>query len=145
VTEVHANKEELQKAIDVALAEQQWVSDRLSTQVRTLAVGCLAVAWGLIVSPPDSIRTHPRALLAIAGLAIFALMLDLAQYIFGYLNTTRLLGKIERERVVVKYSKTALLWRLRVKCFWGKLLVTLLAAICLIILLVKAILPVAQS
>lgn len=145
VTEQPSNKEQLNKAIENAVVEQQWVSDRLSTQVRTVAIGTLAVAWGLIVSPPMSIKMHPRALLGVAGLALLTLVADLLQYTFGYMNTTRLLNRMEKDKRVYLYSKKSCLRMLRVGCFWLKLGVALASAVLLGILLLKAILPAVQT
>ena len=34
------------------VAELQWLSDRISSQVRAIAIGVLAVAWAVLLSPP---------------------------------------------------------------------------------------------
>jgi hypothetical protein len=114
-----------------ASQEAQWLSDRLSVQVRWVAVGILAFAWGLIISPPKSLDLSPQLLLWAGLLAILALLLDLLQYVFGYVYTMTILRKIEKEKTEQNYSRRHPLYRLRDACFVAKQIVVLVAGIVL--------------
>jgi membrane protein YqaA with SNARE-associated domain len=116
--------------------EAQWLSDRLSVQVRWVAVGILAFVWGLIISPPKELALSPRLLLWAGLLAILALLGDLLQYIFGYIYTMRVLRRIEKGTDQA-YNRRHPLYRLRNYCFVAKQITVLAAAV----VLVMAVLP----
>jgi hypothetical protein len=71
-------------------AQLEWLSDRISTQVRWFAVGVLALVWGLLVTPPVTLKLPPQALLVVALLAVSVLFFDFLQYAVGYLSAHRL-------------------------------------------------------
>lgn len=65
----------------MAVAEKKQVqddlnfnSDRLSTQVRLIALGILALVWALVTNPPAGLALNRRALLAAAGVAILSML-----------------------------------------------------------------------
>lgn len=65
------------------------ISDRISTTVRSVSLGVLALAWLFIAGSKDasaliSLATYKWQLLAIAAVCVIALLLDLAQYFCGY-------------------------------------------------------------
>src|SRR5437667_45840 len=87
-----------------ASQEAQWLSDRLSVQVRWVAVGILAFVWGLIISPPKGLDLSPKLLLWAGLLAILALLLDLETgtiipYLFPFLT-----GRRRQRRRAAAYS-----------------------------------------
>lgn len=102
------------------LQELQWLSDRVSTQVRIIALGVLALAWGLLVSPQTTVPINTRGLIAVGLLAIFVIVLDLAQYIAGYLNTLKHHRRLYREGIEEDYNRNEPLYRLRTRLFWAK-------------------------
>jgi hypothetical protein len=112
--------------------EAQWLSDRLSVQVRWVAVGILAFVWGLIISPPRALVLSPRLLLWAGLLAITALLVDLLQYVVGYAYTMRILRRIERG-AEASYNRRHVLYRLRHYCFVAKQIIALGAGVVLAI------------
>lgn len=110
--------------------EAQWLSDRLSVQVRWVAVGILALVWGLIISPPRELALSPRLVLLAGLLAIAALFVDLLQYIVGYVYAMRILRRMERG-ADASYNRRHLLYRLRHYCFVAKQIIALGAGVVL--------------
>jgi hypothetical protein len=110
--------------------EAQWLSDRLSVQVRWVAVGILALVWGLIISPPRELALSPRLVLLAGLLAVAALFVDLLQYIVGYVYTMRILRRMERG-ADASYNRRHLLYRLRHYCFVAKQIIALGAGVVL--------------
>ena len=123
-----------------ASQEAQWLSDRLSVQVRWVAVGILAFVWGLIISPPKGLDLSPKLLLWAGLLAILALLLDLLQYLFGYLYTMQTLRKIEKGKTEQSYNRRHPLYRLRDACFVAKQIVVFVAGIVLVVAVVPPLL-----
>ena len=68
-----------------------FLTDRLSTQVRTTALGVLVFSWGLLMGESTVARSLAaqlkRDLVAVAALAVLAMLCDILQYLFGYWNT----------------------------------------------------------
>lgn len=75
-------------ALKDILERQKETSDKISTQVRTIALGVLALTWGTVTNTSaiaQEITTHFLPALLLADLfAIFALMFDFAQYACSY-------------------------------------------------------------
>jgi hypothetical protein len=114
------------------------VSDRLSAQTRTLALGILAFSWGLLVGQSTvaneiavALRWH---LLAIGVLAIVALFLDFLQYAFGYAVADRLRRAMEGTKTdLAEYDYRSLPYRAQNYCFIGKQGFLIVAATWLVI------------
>jgi hypothetical protein len=104
------------------------VSDRISLQVRTLALGLLAFTWAIFVGDSDlptrlaiAFKWH---LLLIAGLAIAALALDLLQYVVGYLVADSLRMRLESTNTEKgEYEYDSFGYRTQTWCFFGKQIV----------------------
>lgn len=108
------------------IEELQFLSTQLSIQVRTIALGLLAVSWGLLIgSSPVALEVVGglrTGLLRVGLLAILVLLLDLAQYVCAYRNVYTTLRAAEaRGRTEVTYNPHAWLYRLRTWLFWSKL------------------------
>lgn len=121
---------ELKKVIE----EKQWLSDRISTQVRAVGLGLLAISWGLLIGEPEiagAISAGLKANLLVVGtLSLLALLVDFLQYLFGYLNTHILIQQAEATRLTdVKWDKRSFLYKTRNVCFWLKQAVLLLASV----------------
>lgn len=120
---------------DKILDDLDFVSDRISTQVRLLGLGVLAFVWGIIISDSQVaksiIQPLSSQLLGIAGGALLTLLLDFLQYIAGYLNTASVLNKMEKQKATeATYNYQSLGFRFRRFFFWSKvcvLTVTVLA------------------
>lgn len=112
------------------------VSNQISTQVRTLTLGVLAVAW-LGLSGSDEVKALNLSgdwqLAAIALLCIFTLGVDLAQYRFGYeMVLETLLGAEKARQKQAAYSRKNRWYRRRLAAFAIKQVLAALAAIWLI-------------
>jgi hypothetical protein len=121
-------------ALENIIKELEFVSDRLSSQARTIAIGLLALSWTILVGESTTLRSlaanlRPR-LLIVAVLAISALIFDFLQYLFGYIGVNQTRKKAENARASsMEYNYQALPWRFRTISFWIKLLLTLGAAV----------------
>jgi hypothetical protein len=118
--------------IEEIIDDLQWISDRISTQVRTLGLGLLAITWGLLISEPriaDSLSDTARKHLLIVGVvALGAMICDFLQYIFAYVNTKCLFNEIEEKKVhKADYDYTAVTYRCRKIFFWSKQILMLIA------------------
>jgi hypothetical protein len=102
------------------LAELQWLSDRLSAQVRAIALAVLAVAWALIFSQPANLTVSTRSLLWVCVIALLTLIADLLQYVVGYINTRRHHREVLRTKVDQGYDPDEPLYRARRFLFWAK-------------------------
>jgi hypothetical protein len=125
--------------------ELGFISDRISTQVRTIALSVLALAW-LFLAGGNSAPTLPavmnrRWLLGIAATAIGVLVADYLQYLFGYLATNAVRKKAEAEgKKTAEYVYTDLRYRLRAFFYWFKQVLTILAAAWLGVALTRSLL-----
>lgn len=109
---------------DAIIEDLDFVTDRLSTQVRQLALGVLAVVWALLVAAKSELRLDwsPVLLLALAGLSILTLLVDFLQYVAAYFASRRALDDVESGGTG-QYRASWLSWRLRRWCFGAKLVV----------------------
>jgi hypothetical protein len=120
--------------LDNTYEELQFISDRISTQVRWLAAGVIALVWLFLAggkeSPALPLPPNRKILITAAGGAILALLLDYLQYLFGYASTMRALRKAEDAGGKdVTFTYTSLLYRLRVFFFWAKQIVAVSAVV----------------
>jgi hypothetical protein len=112
--------------------ELDFVTDRISTQVRTIALSVLALVWLFLAGGKDApaLPTAPARpmLLGIAAVTIAALVADYLQYLFGYLatNAVRIRAEAAREKAA-DFDYSDYRYRLRVWFFWGKQFLTLVA------------------
>ncbi|HVV96492.1 MAG TPA: hypothetical protein VHC92_05085 [Rhodanobacteraceae bacterium] len=133
--------EEISKQLDS-------VTDKISTQVRSVSLGVLAVAWLFLSGNkdvPDLPALSPTAkseqFIAIAALCILALVADLAQYLCGYWNALVALEAIRQSGATsATYPND---WRRKGRMFFfsAKSWLALIAAGWLIGLLAYAVWP----
>jgi hypothetical protein len=105
--------------------ELQFISDRLSAQVRTVALGLLAITWTIFVGESALFKklseTLGKRLLLVALLSIFALLIDFLQYVLGYIYVDRTRKMAESTALhEIAYDPSSLLWRSRTAFFWTK-------------------------
>ena len=114
--------------------ELQWLSERISTQVRTLGISLIAIAWGILIGQPEIAGSIPdalkKSLLIVGILALGAMVCDFLQYFFAYLNNHRMLRKMENEKLAeAYYNYGAILYRMRGFFFWFKQILLVVACI----------------
>jgi hypothetical protein len=116
------------------------VADTISTQIRTIAVGVLAVVWLLLTrgdqAPVLSKQPDRTLLLVCAVLCIVTLVADYLQYFFGYSNSRAVLKAAEDQgHTETSYNYTAVRYVLRTVFFWIKQLLAMAAVVVLLLVL----------
>ncbi len=107
------------------IEDLNFISDRMSTQIRTIALGLLATTWGLLIGRSevatdiaDKLKVN---LIIIGAIAILTMCFDFLQYLFGYLESSDLLNKMEKgTQEEGKYKRSSLFYCLRKSFFWVK-------------------------
>ena len=118
------------KAREEAKLQKAAVTTRISETTRTLAFGSLASCYALLLANRDLADqfSSVRQLLLIAGAAgIMAIILDAAQYVFGYINVEKALKRPD-QLFPNDWSKE---WRS--KCFFAKQAFAYSAALLLLV------------
>ena len=114
---------------ETVLADLDFASDRLSTQVRQLALGELALVWALLVGEKqDGLPLQKVWLIRIAFLSLTTMALDFCQYIAAYLASRRAWEDL-RAGGDGQYDRKSLAWYLRSWCFGAKLFVCSLSVV----------------
>jgi hypothetical protein len=105
--------------------------------VWTLNLGTLATTWSLLIAA-GKVRIEATDAIPIIGLCIFAMLCELAQYIAGYANALRILKGLQNSgRTEFEFDKSAPLYILRETCFHAKIVLSVAAAIWLLVVLVR--------
>ena len=115
-----------------------WLSDKISTQVWTLNLGTLATTWSLVIATGSSekLRIGNGNAIIIMLLCIVAMLCELGQYYAGYFNARSILDHLERSgQAEFEYDKTAMLYILRKALFYVKAVLSVAAAMWLIVVL----------
>ena len=102
-----------------------FVSDRLSSQVRLVALGVLALSWGLLIgeskTATEVAETSKDGLLFVGGLAILTMFFDFLQYVCSYLDANRVKKEGEDSHSdEVLYDATKWTYRWQNIMFWSK-------------------------
>lgn len=111
--------------INEIIEELDFISDKISTQVRTIALGLLAITWTILVGESAFLRKLSeglgKSILLIAALSIFVLLVDFVQYVVGYIyvDKTRKVAE-SRDLEEIDYDPGNLLWKARTILFWTK-------------------------
>lgn len=119
-------------SLEKIIEELQFISNRISKQVRTISISVLAIVWLFLAGGSDTPvlpSTPNKSLLFISGsFAMAVLLIDYFQYLFAYINSDQLRRKAENaNKKKAAYDYTALLYRLRITAFWLKQILTLAA------------------
>jgi hypothetical protein len=120
--------------LEKVIEDLNWLSDRISTQVRTMSIGLLAIAWGLLIGKPEISQPLPlwlkKNLLAIGILALVVMLSDFLQYFFGLLVVDSLRKSMEKmKQTEAEYDYGTITYRLRKLFFWVKLFLVVIACI----------------
>lgn len=108
------NAKEVQANREKALAQKSVVTRQISQTTRSLAFGVVASCYALLIANEDLaplFKTASDWLLVTAVLGIASIILDAAQYVFGYINVERAL-KSEDQLFPSDWS-----WQARKWCF----------------------------
>ena len=121
-----------------------FASDRLSTQIRTLTLGVLALVWlflsGGKEAPALKLVAKPKKLLAIAGICILTLLIETVQYWAFYLSSNAVRKEAEdNDQREAEYDETSRMRRLQQGCFWAKQITALIATGWLLVTLLVSI------
>ena len=75
------------------ISEKNFVTNRISKQVRTIAIGLLATTWSLLIGQinifKDILQCSRIHFILISIIAIIVLFFDFLQYEFSYLNINK--------------------------------------------------------
>jgi hypothetical protein len=118
-----------------------FATDRLSTQVRTLVLGILALVWAFLSGNKDVLPLRLGAskepLVLIGAICILTLVLDLLQYMCLYVSANQVRQRAEAANDdTAEYDERGGIRRIQRFLFWAKQVTTLGAAVWLLILIV---------
>jgi hypothetical protein len=121
-----------------------FASDRISTQVRTLAVGVLAVVWLFLSGSKDvaalNLSAGKRQLLTVAGLCVLTLLIDAVHYVASYLSSNAVRKAAEKaNKTEAEYDVNSAMRRVQETCFWAKQITSVLATAWLLVIIVRSI------
>lgn len=107
------------------IGDLDFITDRLSTQVRTVALGLAALSWGLLLGESQAAAAAAAqmklGLLLVGTLAVVTLLFDFSQYVFAFLDADRVRKEAEDSDVKeAEYDYETWTYRLRSFFFWGK-------------------------
>jgi len=131
-----------QKRIDEIQDARDHASSSISTQTRSMALGILAICWLLLGGTQQALsvkfQCYTSQLLAIAVACVIAIALDLAQYVFQFFDHNEALEDSKAAETLegVGFNATGAKRFLGNACFWGKLLVSAVAGIWLILVMI---------
>lgn len=107
------------------ISELHFLSDRLSTQVRVLAIGLLVLSWGLLIgesqTAKEAAEAMKRGLLFVGFLSVLTMFCDFLQYVLGYIDTDKVRRKAEdSDQKQARYNERCWTYVWRLRLFWGK-------------------------
>lgn len=116
------------------------VTDKISTQVRSVALGVLALSWGLFIGESEVAKSVASQLkwhlLLVGAAAVLVMFLDFLQYVSGYLNVRALLAQMEQKKVDEgQYDYGSRTYRLRLFFFGAKQVVLAVTVLWLLVVL----------
>ena len=126
------------------IEQMDWLTDRMSNQIRTVGLGVLALTWGLLIGGTDAAKAignrHHKGLLMVGVLVVISMFLDFLQYRFGYQNVRKLYkSMVASGAEEAKYQRDPFR-KAREGLFEGKQIVISLAVFWLVVLLIEAVL-----
>ena len=106
------------------IERRSFFSDRISSQVRIVAISLLATTWGLLIGKVKMLDSSSEILLKdliiVSSIAICVLFIDFMQYLFAYLNTDRLISEMDEKKLEEADYKYDNYYNLSVFFFWAK-------------------------
>ena len=128
------------------IGELQFLTDRISTQVRSIAISLIAITWGLLIGGTYTVFVVDiqlgKKLLRVGILALVVMFCDFMQYFFGYINSNTLRKKLEQQtQKQVGYEYNSWSYRLRGFCFWFKQILLIIVVIYFLVIFFPYLLP----
>jgi len=128
--------------LEKVIEDLDWLCDRISTQVRTVSIGLLAIAWGLLIGKPEIVQPLPmwlkKNLLAIGILALVAMFSDFLQYFFGWRVVDHSRKSMEdKKQTEAEYDYDTITYRLRHFFFWAKMVIMVIACIWFLVVMIS--------
>ena len=121
---------------DKVVEELNFVTDKLSTQVRTTALGIVVFVWGLLLGQPsateDIAREWKRHLVGIGGAAVLVMFVDFLQYVAAYVNVKSL---YDRRGSTGEYDDSSISYKVRLYLFYAKILLLIVVVVWLVCVL----------
>lgn len=115
------------------------VTESLSSQVRALALGVLALVWLFLSGGddvPKSVAAHGAQLKLIAVCCVVALLADLLQYVFGYFNTLSVVRGAEKaKQEEASFNRKSFAYQARHCAFYVKIFLAVVAAVWIVFLI----------
>lgn len=115
------------------------VTDKISTQVRTISIGMLVFVWSMLNAAPGTkiADAEPRlsgGIGMVALFAILALLSDYFQYVLGkwVVDVTRANKEYIKSKVY-KWPTKSVVYRAQFWCFWGKQICCMLGVVLLML------------
>lgn len=123
------------------LEDLNFTADRLSSQVRAIAIGLLGVTWAILIGESTLFKqlSHDLGqwLFRVGILSILALFFDFLQYASGYAYSDHLRKNLEAKKLKeLDYDYRHPLWRLRRTMFWLKQITVVIAVVLFIWVLI---------
>jgi len=110
-----------------------FITDKLSTQVRTIALGILVFVWGLLVGQSattlDIAKHWKWTLMGLGGAAIFVMLIDFLQYVAAYWNVSSLEQTMGQTG---EYDTSSISYKLRLNLFGLKIVLLIMTVIWLL-------------
>lgn len=117
------------------IEELRFLSDRISTQVRTIAIGLIGITWGLLIGKSGFVGHLKIKLLWVGSFALLAMFLDFLQYFCGYICTDNVRKGMEKEKKEEGiYDYRSWLYRLRSWFFWLKQIILIIVVVCFFVI-----------
>jgi hypothetical protein len=120
--------------LEKVIEDLDWICDRISTLVRTISIGLLAITWGMLIGKPEISQPLPlwlkKNLLAIGILGLVTMFSDFLQYFFGLFVVDGLRKSMEKKnQIEAEYDYSTITYKLREFFFWLKLILIIIACI----------------
>lgn len=124
---------------DTVQEDLNYLSSQISSQTRYIAFILIASSFSLIVSGNPTaviiLSKYKFPLLFSSVMGSITLILDLFQYIIGYIYSKKIFDK-----EITDFSKSNPYYKARTRCFWAKIITILIGAIVFIVILILLIL-----
>ena len=112
---------------------RNYYGERISNQVRIIAIGLLAITWAVIIGETRLPNIRPEdsstILIRVGTIAILVLFCDFAQYFFAYSNTQLTLRKMDKKGLKEGVFEYNWLYYIGVFFFWAKQLLLILGVL----------------